>query len=56
MLRSIQGLRAVAALSVALVHFNSLWLILQDRASETMALYTLASGVDVFSSSYTLGF
>ena len=47
-LAPIQGLRAIAALSVSVVHFNTLWLILQGRGSEPMILYPLASGVDIF--------
>jgi exopolysaccharide production protein ExoZ len=45
---AIQLLRAVAAISVALCHFNSLELILRGRANDPIFLYPLASGVDLF--------
>ena len=45
---SIQALRAVAAISVALVHFNAVALMLVGTADAPLVLYPLASGVDLF--------
>jgi peptidoglycan/LPS O-acetylase OafA/YrhL len=44
----VQTLRAIAALSVCVVHFNSLELMLIGRANDPLPLYSLASGVDLF--------
>ena len=45
---SIQALRAVAAISVALLHFNAVALMLVGTADAPLVLYPLASGVDLF--------
>ena len=45
---SIQALRAVAAISVALVHFNAVALMLVGTADAPLVLNPLASGVDLF--------
>ena len=45
---SIQALRALAAFSVAILHFSIVKLMLTGRASEMPTLLPLASGVDVF--------
>ena len=44
----VQALRAVAAISVTLVHFNWLYLHLIGTPDATEFLYPLAAGVDVF--------
>lgn len=44
----IQSLRAAAAISVVLVHFNHVWLILNGMPNAPIPLYPLASGVDLF--------
>ncbi len=45
---SVQVLRAVAALSVVLCHFNQVELMVQGRANDPMQLFSLSSGVDLF--------
>jgi exopolysaccharide production protein ExoZ len=45
---SVQVLRAVAAVSVALCHFNQVQLILSGRGNDVIPLYFLSSGVDLF--------
>lgn len=47
MLVSVQALRAIAALSVALSHFDQMFYILQGRSTES-SFYFGASGVDLF--------
>ncbi len=47
-LLSVQILRAAAALCVCTVHFNAVSLMLAGRAQDPLALYPLASGVDLF--------
>jgi len=45
---SVQVLRAVAAISVTMCHFNSVALMLTGRGNDPVPLYPLASGVDLF--------
>jgi exopolysaccharide production protein ExoZ len=45
---AIQALRAVAALAVAAVHFNQVGVWLAGGGDAPLALYSLASGVDLF--------
>jgi exopolysaccharide production protein ExoZ len=45
---SVQALRAIAALAVALGHFDIVRLMLIGRASESTPIYPLVSGVDLF--------
>jgi exopolysaccharide production protein ExoZ len=45
---SVQALRAMAAISVVIVHLNQIWLMLEGHANAQLALYPLASGVDLF--------
>jgi exopolysaccharide production protein ExoZ len=45
---SVQALRALAALSVVLCHFNFLGLQLSGRGDDPIPLYSFASGVDLF--------
>jgi peptidoglycan/LPS O-acetylase OafA/YrhL len=47
-LAPIQVMRAFAAICVAIVHFNSLWLILKGLRNTSLTLYPFASGVDIF--------
>lgn len=48
MVVSIQVLRALAAMAVALVHFNQVGLMLNGHGNDRLILYPLASGVDLF--------
>lgn len=48
MLISVQALRALAALSVVLVHFEYIGHALTGRLNDQLSLYPLASGVDLF--------
>lgn len=45
---SVQALRALAAISVVLCHFDQVFYILTGRGNEAFPLYFLASGVDLF--------
>lgn len=45
---SVQALRALAAMSVVLVHFEYVGHALSGRINEQLSLYPLASGVDLF--------
>jgi exopolysaccharide production protein ExoZ len=45
---SVQALRAVAALSVVLCHFDQVGLMMTGHADDPIPLYSLASGVDLF--------
>jgi peptidoglycan/LPS O-acetylase OafA/YrhL len=45
---SVQALRAVAAISVALCHFNLIQLILSGRGGDPIPFYFMGSGVDLF--------
>ena len=45
---AIQGLRAAAALAVAAVHFNQIWVWLSGLNDAPLVLSPLASGVDLF--------
>jgi peptidoglycan/LPS O-acetylase OafA/YrhL len=45
---SVQALRALAAMSVVLVHFEYVDFALTDRINQPLSLYPLASGVDLF--------
>jgi exopolysaccharide production protein ExoZ len=45
---SVQALRAVAALSVVLCHFDQIGLSVQGRSNDPAPLYSLSSGVDLF--------
>jgi peptidoglycan/LPS O-acetylase OafA/YrhL len=44
----VQALRAIAALAVALCHFDQLRMMLYARPNEKFPLYPLAAGVDLF--------
>ena len=45
---SIQALRALAALAVAIIHFETVYLILIGHANGPFILFSFSSGVDVF--------
>lgn len=45
---SVQALRAIAALSILIVHYSFLRNILTGRAAERIPLYQLSAGVDLF--------
>jgi exopolysaccharide production protein ExoZ len=45
---SIQALRAIAAMSVVLVHFEYVRVVLSGHPNDRLFLYPLASGVDLF--------
>jgi peptidoglycan/LPS O-acetylase OafA/YrhL len=45
---SLQALRALAAISVAITHFSQVGLILAGHPDDPIPLYQLASGVDLF--------
>lgn len=45
---SVQALRAIAAIAVALTHLSQVGLMVQGRANDPIPLYHLAMGVDLF--------
>jgi peptidoglycan/LPS O-acetylase OafA/YrhL len=48
MIAAVQALRALAAISVALVHFSLVRLIVTGHANDPIPLFWLAAGVDLF--------